>query len=284
MDELKGYLFDLLDRNSSLINVGELLSVLTKFLPNYQAIELISFFSKKDFKDFKNYKTDCIKIDGVNRFYLKKVLEHYPVSYVTKNRNFFGRDFYVDERVLIPRHETELLVETALKYTGKGSKILDLCTGSGAILFTIAIEASISYGLGIDKSYPALEVAHINRDIFSIGGCCDLLCGDVFDVASFKIEEFDVVTCNPPYVSMDDCVEDSVLYEPKMAIFAEDKGFFFYKKLLRILSKSCRKDAVILFEIGHGMVGVLSEIFFGKNIYFIKDYSGIERVMVWINS
>lgn len=284
MDELKGYIFDLLDRNNSFINVGELFSVLTKFLPNYQAIELISFFSKKDFKDFKHYKSDYLKIDEVNRFYLKKVFEHYPVSYVTKSRNFFGRDFYVDERVLIPRHETELVVETALRYACRGSKILDLCTGSGAILFTIAIEADISYGLGIDKSYPALEVASINRDIFLIKQRCDLLCVDVFDLGSFKFEQFDLVVCNPPYVSKDDSVEDSVLYEPKMALFAEDNGFLFYKKLLRILSKSCRKDAIILFEIGHGMVGGLSEIFSGKNIYFIKDYSGIERVMVWINS
>ncbi|MEF3254787.1 MAG: peptide chain release factor N(5)-glutamine methyltransferase [Deferribacterales bacterium] len=274
---------DLLYDRSFIISVKELHFYLKQFLPEYQSKEFITFLLKKDYRDFDKLIDEDIEISGVKRFYLKKVLEHYPVSYITRNRNFYGYDFYVDERVLIPRHETEILVNNALNYITEDCSILDLCTGSGAILITMMLEKSVSYGLGVDISLPALEVARYNADKYGLRDKIDFVCMDISEIESINLKKFDIITCNPPYVSKDEDIELSVHYEPSLALFAEDNGYIFYKKLLRILSKSCRKDTAIFFEIGKGMAPILAEIFKGKDITFIKDYAGIERVLMWKN-
>lgn len=253
-------------------------------MPDYQAKELICFLLNTRFEDFEKNRNEVLKISDKELLTFERALSGYPVSYITKSRNFYGYDFYVDERVLIPRHETEILVEQALKYIKKDCHVLDLCTGCGAILLTLLLETNCSYGLGVDISYKALEVAKINRSKFNLGNRSDLLCMDVNKIDALNLKYFDIITCNPPYVSFGEPLERSVLFEPAAALFAEEGGLFFYKKLLRILSKSCKENTIVFFEIGKGLSQELSEIFRDKEIRFIKDYNGVDRVLVWINS
>jgi release factor glutamine methyltransferase len=284
VDGLKEKLFATLASSNNLINANVLFSFLRSFLPDYQAKELICFLLNTRFEDFEKNRGEVLKISEKERLILERVSDGYPVSYITKSRNFYGYDFYVDERVLIPRHETEILVEQALRCIKKDSHILDLCTGSGAILLTLLLETNCSYGLGVDISYKALEVAKINRSKFNMENRSDFLCMDVNRIEALNLRYFDIITCNPPYVSFVESLEKSVLFEPAAALFAEDGGLFFYKKLLRILSNSCKENTIVFFEIGKGLSQELSEIFKSKDIRFIKDYNGVDRVLVWINS
>lgn len=264
---------------------SEILSELSRFLPLYQAREFVSYLLGVDYKDLHNHLSRKIELRGYKKFIVRKVFEGYPVSYVTKSREFFGYEFYVDERVLIPRHETEILVEEALKIDIKKPKVLDICTGSGVILATYLLKKGDATGLGVDISLPALEVAMINLRKYNLLDRACLVCLDaVKDLESVKISEFDIILCNPPYISKSEKLSDSVLYEPHQALFAEDDGYYFYKKLLRILYKSCKEDTIIFFEIGGGMSEELKKIFSGKEISFIEDYAGKKRVLRWINS
>jgi len=265
--------------------VSDLLTELKNYIPNYQAREFVSYLLGIDYKEINCRLSEKVKLTGFKRFIIKKVIEGYPVSYVTKNREFFGYDFYVDERVLIPRHETEILVEPALKLGKKKCNVLDICTGSGVLLSTYLLENKDATGVGVDISYPALEVAKINLLKHGITDRGFLVCLDALNSLDLlDLGMFDIVLCNPPYISKNENLPLSVLYEPHIALFAEEDGYYFYKKLLRILSNSCKKNTVIFFEIGMGMSDQLKEIFSGKNIDFIEDYAGIKRVLKWINS
>lgn len=267
------------------ISVNDLYRELTKFVPPYQAKEFLSFLLKIDYRQLHLYFDETIELIGYKKFITRKVFEGYPIPYVIKSREFYGHDFYVDERVLIPRHETEILLEEALKLKKDNCKVLDICTGSGALLVSYLLHKTDSKGLGVDISFPALEVAKINLVRFNLLDRGWFVCLDALNgLEALKLEAFDIILCNPPYISKNEKLPISVMYEPSVALFAEDDGFAFYKKLLRILSNSCKENAVIFFEIGIGMSQKLREIFKGEKIEFIKDYAGVERVLKWINS
>ncbi len=267
------------------ISVNDLYLELNKIVPPYQAKEFLAFLLKVDYKDLYHYLDRTITLTGFKRFITRKVFEGYPIPYVTKSREFYGYDFYVDERVLIPRHETEILLEGALKIEIENCNVLDICTGSGILLISYLLSKPDSRGIGVDISLPAIEVAKINLTKYKLEDRGDLVCLDALNgLNALKLDQFDIIICNPPYISKEEKLPDSVMYEPHLALFADDRGFEFYKKLLRILSNSCKENAVIFFEIGAGMSADLRRIFDGKNIDFIKDYAGIERVLKWINS
>ncbi|MCX8084735.1 MAG: peptide chain release factor N(5)-glutamine methyltransferase [Calditerrivibrio sp.] len=267
------------------IKVSALYTELLSLLPSYQAKEFLSFLLHVDYDKVFEHLNDTISLNGYRKYILQKVFDGYPVAYVTKKRNFYGYDFYVDERVLIPRHESEILVESALKLGLVNEKVLDICTGSGVLLLAYLLEKTNAKGVGVDISLPALDVSKINRDMFVLTERADLVCMDVLSsLDALDLSKFDVVLCNPPYVANYEKLDRSLYYEPSIAIFAGEDRFLFYKKLLRILSKSCKKNTVVFFEIGIGMKSGLEEIFQEEDIYFIKDYAGIDRVMVWTNS
>lgn len=215
---------------------------------------------------------------------LEKLNKQIPVSYITNRREFYGREFYVNNNVLIPRHETEILVETVLKNIScEEGSILDLGTGSGCILVTLLRELKTFEGIGIDNNFNALNIAEKNAVKHDVQYRCQFVCGDMLDCNKMFKNSFDIIICNPPYVSALDEYEKSILSEPKDALFAPDNGLFFYKKLLSKLNKLCKRDSIIFYEIGNAHKKDLESIYNKKNIQFIKDLAGYDRIMMWKN-
>jgi release factor glutamine methyltransferase len=207
-----------------------------------------------------------------------------PVAYITGRREFYGLEFVVTPDVLIPRVESEMLVKSVLDNTVKSSgTILDLGTGSGCLLISLLFNLKKYKGVGLDISYNALKIARQNAINLDIYDRCSFVCGDMTEVNFFIKNKFDVIVCNPPYISYDDDYENSILNEPKQALFTHEKGLFFYKKLLSKLNKLCKRDGIIFFEIGRGQKAELEYIYRNENISFLKDLSGNYRIMTWKN-
>lgn len=249
--------------------------------------ELASYLSGVEYSLIKSVG-DPVIIDDDRAFGVFERLKNCePVAYITNRREFFSDEFYIDSRVLIPRLETEILVEQALKLlAGKESpKILDLCTGSGCILLSILKNIPDATGVGIDISNCALEVASINADKFSLKDRAEFISADARTYKN-NLEIYDLITCNPPYIADDEYqkLEAQVRYEPISALVAADSGLEFYKKILWNISLLCKTCSAALFEIGYDQGGTVSEIAdgFGINNKIINDYAGHSRVLACI--
>ena len=191
-------------------------------------------------------------IENFNSLILRR-RKNEPISYLTNIREFWKYEFYINESVLIPRHDSEIIIETVLKYVpniNKKYSILDLGTGSGCLIISLLKEYKNSHGLGIDIDLKALKVAKTNKSML-LNESRLMFSNDSFE--KFQTKEFDIIVCNPPYipVSQMDNIEDQVtLYEPHQSLFAEEDGLLNYKNIIKNLRKNINKDQIILFEIG----------------------------------
>ena len=191
-------------------------------------------------------------IENFNSLILRR-RKNEPISYLTNIREFWKYEFYINESVLIPRHDSEIIIETVLKYVpniNKKYSILDLGTGSGCLIISLLKEYKNSHGLGIDIDLKALKVAKTNKSML-LNESRLMFSNDSFE--KFQTKEFDIIVCNPPYipVSQMDNIEDQVtLYEPHQSLFAEEDGLLNYKNIIKNLRKNINKDQLIFFEIG----------------------------------
>ncbi|AEI15583.1 protein-(glutamine-N5) methyltransferase, release factor-specific [Flexistipes sinusarabici DSM 4947] len=267
-------------------NISEIIYALCKYynLSKSDAGDLVSYVTGIPYKKLALFShTKFTPISDFDDF-IRKLEKGIPPAYITNRREFYGREFYVDESVLIPRIETEILVDTVLKYVKKeNGLILDLGTGSGCILLTLLNELKHFKGLGVDKSYHALNVAKKNALKYDPDERSFFVCADMLDSDMFHKTRFDIIICNPPYVSETDKYEKSILFEPREALFAPDNGLFFYKKLLSKLNKLCKKDAIVFYEIGNTHKKDLELIYKNEKVEFIKDLAGRDRIMMWKN-
>ena len=191
-------------------------------------------------------------IENFNSLILRR-RKNEPISYLTNIREFWKYEFYINESVLIPRHDSEIIIETVLKYVpdiNTKYSILDLGTGSGCLIISLLKEYKNSHGLGIDIDLKALKVAKTNKSML-LNESRLMFSNDSFE--KFQTKEFDIIVCNPPYipVSQIDNIEDQVtLYEPHQSLFAEEDGLLNYKNIIKNLRKNINKDQIIFFEIG----------------------------------
>ena len=202
-------------------------------------------------------------------------------QYIIGNVCFFGNIINVNKNVLIPRFETELLVEKTIKYCRKmfnDSKIniLDIGTGSGCISITLKKELDCNV-VGVDISNDALEVARENALINEVN--INFICSDVFSNVNDK---FDVIISNPPYISYEEEIEDIVKNnEPHLALYADDNGMYFYDKILRECSNYLNDKFLIAFEIGYKQGEDIKNLAYmyldNINVSVEKDYSGKDR-------
>ncbi len=201
-----------------------------------------------------------------------------PLQYILGNTEFFGYKFVVDERVLIPRFETELLVDKALKYINRDSSVLDLCCGSGAIGITVKLKINCKVTLS-DVSRDALEVAKQNTK--NLGADVDCVCGNLFENINGK---YDVIICNPPYIPTEDIQTlDGVVKnnEPISALDGGADGLYFYRKILSEASGYLAENGILAFEVGINQADSVIELADGFNLEEkIKDYNGIERIVI----
>lgn len=178
---------------------------------------------------------------------LRRRLQDEPIQYIVGEASFYGRDFFVSEAVLIPRFDTETVVEAALAVIRPGQRVLDLCTGSGCIGVTLFCEAPSLRVTASDISPDALLVAQKNAarhraDIqFVLSDCFDALSGP-----------YDVIVCNPPYIKMEDRASMSaeVLKEPSLALFAGDDGLHFYRRFFARLPRFVTPGGYAVLEMG----------------------------------
>lgn len=272
----------------SVVTVGELYNIITHKLPHLSVaagLDFLSFLTKIDRNSVLINFSSVFEILPEHLEFIEKVKMGYPVSYLRGVHNFYGYEFFVNEDVLIPRVETEVLVDSALKSLKSidAPKILDLCTGSGCILLSLLNECKTASGVGVDLSFEALKVTSENIKRFSLSERCFLAQCDVLTIDKIFRTEFDIITMNPPYVGINDDYEESLRFEPDIALFSPEDGFYFYKKMLFKLDKLCKRGGFIFFEIGADQESGLREIYHDKHIEFAEDYFGRKRVMIWKN-
>lgn len=201
-----------------------------------------------------------------------------PLQYVEGFAYFFGRCFLVDSRVLIPRSDTETLCEAALGRLRPGMRVLDLCTGSGILAVTMALEKLGLDVTGADISPDALEVARENARL--LGAVVEWAQGDLFGAVSGS---FDLIACNPPYLTQSDmqCLQPEVAREPGLALYGGEDGLDFYRRIALELPDRLNPRGWALFEVGLGqaadVAGMLASL--GRT-QIIKDICGVERVVL----
>lgn len=211
---------------------------------------------------------------------LKKLKEGWPVQYIVGNVNFYGITLKVNENVLIPRFETETLVEKTINYVKKylkqPIKILDLGTGSGAIAITLKKKLS-SFVDAVDISKEALEVAKENSIENNVK--INFIHSNMLEKIDKK---YDLIISNPPYISYDEEVEEIVKNnEPHIALYADNDGLEYYEKILKNAENYINKPGIIAFEIGMNqgkkIKKIASKYIKTDNIKIEKDLSGKDR-------
>lgn len=211
---------------------------------------------------------------------IEKRARHIPLQYLTGVQEFMGLSFAVNEHVLIPRQDTEILVEEVMKYLHDGMHILDMCTGSGCILLSLLHYSNDCVGVGADISAQALETACQNREALRL--TAELVQSDLFE----KIEgKFDVIVSNPPYIRTD--VLDTLMkevreYEPLIALDGKEDGLFFYRKIIRSAGSYLYRGGQLFLEIGYDQGRQVSDLLAEagyREIEVIQDYAGLDRVV-----
>ncbi len=211
-----------------------------------------------------------------------------PLAYILGERWFYGMRFLVTPDVLIPRPETELLVELALAHvqqcTTKNPRILDLCTGSGCVGIAILANHPATTAVLTDLSPDAIAIAWQNAELHGVFERSQLIVGDL-DSDIDRAETFDVLTANPPYIDPDDIgtldieVRD---WEPELALYASDAGYALYPRIAALALTRLRPGGLLAVECGHTQAGTIADMFAAAGLTNIKihaDLAGIPRVV-----
>jgi release factor glutamine methyltransferase len=213
---------------------------------------------------------------------------HEPTQYITQKQEFWSLEFEVNPSVLIPRPETELIVEMALDLLGNTrQRIMDLGTGSGAIAVALALERPAADLLATDASYDALQVAKRNAMRHNVSDRITFVATDLFSGFSPFHASFDLIVSNPPYIGEDEfhnLAPEIETYEPQMALRGGGpKGLEIPRKILHDAPLYMKTAGVVLIEIGQGQAEILLQELtknrFFEDVRITKDYSGIPRIL-----
>jgi len=219
---------------------------------------------------------------------IKKRKEHIPLQHLTGVQEFMGYEFFVNENVLIPRQDTETVIEEVLKTAPSGEKMLDVCTGSGCIALSIALLGNYKEVVATDLSKEALFVAKKNAERLlkenETNSFVRFYQGDLFESIP-KEEKFDLIVSNPPYIETKECeklmpeVKD---HEPMMALDGREDGLYFYRRIVKEARQYLTDGGWLFFEIGYNQGSALQEIFSSykeyEDIQIKKDLAGLDRI------
>lgn len=209
-----------------------------------------------------------------------------PLQYITGQAEFYGREFIVSPDTLIPRPETEELVEKIITFLAKysGGKVLEIGVGTGCIIHTLALECPDYSYQGVDISEGALEVAKKNKEKYKLNNV-SLYLSDVFQEVS--LQKFIAIISNPPYIAVSEknVMDESVLrFEPELALFAEDKGLAIYRNIAENLENYLLEEGQAFFEIGFKQGKVVQQLFKqycpNREVSIHKDLSGNDRMII----
>ena len=212
--------------------------------------------------------------------WLERRARHEPVQYILEVQEFYGLAFCVTPDVLIPRPETEHLVEAALHRLAHDApiRIVDVGTGSGAIAIALAHTLPHAAVTALDSSRPALEIARQNAERHKLVGRIRFVESDL--LTGVAGERFDAIVSNPPYVADSEALEEQVRdYEPKAALYAGPTGLEIYQRLIPQAWEALRTGGWLLLEIGHGQRDALAALLaHWSEVEFLNDLQGIPRV------
>lgn len=244
------------------------------------------------------------KIDKDKLFFISSALKRRitgePIQYILGKAEFMGLEFKVTADVLIPRQETEILVETAVKYvssfrsqvssfTGRqaGFRVMDLGTGSGCIAVSLAKLLPDVEITAIDISSKAIEIAEYNAGLNSVSEKIKFINSDLFPILGvYGSMRYDIIMANPPYVPSDEIgiLQPEIKYEPRIALDGGSDGLNFYQRIISGAAVFLEKRGLLIMEMGFGQKEKIENIFLKSGKYeiieIIKDYSGIDRVIV----
>ena len=223
----------------------------------------------------------------------EKRAQHIPLQHLTGQAYFMGYEFYVDDRVLVPRQDTETLVEAAISHLRElpAPKILDMCTGSGCILLSLLMELPQASGTGADVSADALEVAKENTRRLGLEKRAELIQSDLFSADYFeknsrkKCMEYDMLISNPPYIrtaDIDGLMDEVRLHDPRLALDGKADGLYFYEKITEQAGKYLKPGGWLIYEIGCDQGKDVAEIMKKKGFIQIevkKDLAGLDRIV-----
>lgn len=212
---------------------------------------------------------------------IKKRAERVPLQYITGEQEFMGMTFHVNSSVLIPRQDTETLVEEALKIARPGMKVLDMCTGSGCVLISILNNVHGAEGIGYDISKQAINVAKENAKLNNVSAVFER--SNLFeDVAE---EKFDMIVSNPPYIRSEEIpllMPEVSEFEPHEALDGREDGLYFYRKIIQDSGDYLAEGGYLLFEIGYdqgeAVSSMMREAGF-QEVSVIKDLAKNDRVV-----
>lgn len=217
--------------------------------------------------------------------WIRQRAEHIPLQQLTGEQGFMGLTFSVNEHVLIPRQDTEILVEEVLKELHDGMRVLDMCTGSGCILLSLLHYSNDCEGLGVDLSAEALEVA--GRNVLKVltpekAEHAHFLQSDLFE----KVEgKFEIIVSNPPYIAsaeVEKLMPEVRDHEPRMALDGTEDGLYFYRRIIEKAGKHLVSSGMLFFEIGYDQGQAVSELMRTEGyheVQVVQDYAGLDRVV-----
>lgn len=252
--------------------------------PLNESRQILSFLLEKDISFLYIYPDFQLNKEVEEKFVkiINKRRENYPLEYILNSADFYKRDFYVDERCLIPRWDTENLIE-AVKEKSKNisnPKILEIGPGSGAISITLALELKNAFITGADISKDALKVCNINLNKYQIDNV-EFIYSNLFENIKDK---YDIIISNPPYIKSEDMnfLQEEVKKEPVLALDGGVDGLDFYKTISEESRDYLKKDGFLIFEIGHDQYDKVKEILINNkyiDINYKKDIQGFKRVI-----
>ena len=204
-----------------------------------------------------------------------------PVAYILNKKEFWNENYFVDKRVLIPRPETEILIELLLKKIkdkNKAYKVLDLGCGSGCLLISFLKEMHKSQGIGVDISSNALEVAKKNIELHNLNNRAKLMRLDLLTLHTK--DKFDVIFSNPPYLSSSDYAklsDDVKNFEPKQALVGGFNGVLYYKKIIALAQSALKKNGYLALELGDRQYRTISKLLQDHSFRILDKYQLINK-------
>ena len=231
--------------------------------------------------DFFMYGSELVSKNKALQYneLIKKRAEHLPLQYITGRQEFMGLEFEVDENVLIPRQDTELLVEEALKVC-KGKSVMDMCTGSGCIIISLAKLGGIKNAVGTDISDKAIDVASRNAKKHNTD--VKFIQSDLFEKL---VGSYDIIISNPPYIKSEELrslmpeVRD---HEPRQALDAGSTGLIFYDRIIKDINRYLNPGGYIFLEIGYDQGNAISSMLHDAGFTDInvkKDFCDLDRLV-----
>ena len=254
----------------------------------YDSFALLEYITGMDWTAYILNGSKSVPEDIAERYdaVIDRRSSHIPLQHITGQAWFYGRGFNVNSDVLVPRQDTEVLVSEALKVINAKDSVLDMCTGSGCIIITLALEKKLGRALGADISEAALKVASGNREKLGADDVTFVKSNIFSDINVNDDELFDVIVSNPPYIAtgeIETLTEEVRIHDPYIALDGLEDGLHFYREITQQSMNYIKSGGWLLYEIGctqaHDVSDIMSEYGY-SNIKVIKDLAGLDRVVM----